>query len=93
MICSAEGSGKAGDEAIKQLNADYQIYKTVEQQLLHRKTRLLAKLPDLQRALDMVNMLKEKSGDEVSCMKGHIGHVAIAWSVQDVCVLLLLTKL
>lgn len=60
-----EGSGKTGDEAIKQLNADYQIYKTVEQQLLHRKTRLLAKLPDLQRALDMVNMLKDKSGDEV----------------------------
>lgn len=59
------GSGASADEAIKQLNHDYQIYKSVEQQLLHKKTRLLAKVPDLHRALDMVKMLKAKAGDEV----------------------------
>lgn len=59
------GSGRTAEEAIKQLNADYQIYKAVEQQLLHKKTRLMSKVPDLNRALDMVNLLLQKAGDEV----------------------------
>lgn len=70
------GSGRTADEAIKQLNSDYQIYKSVEQQLLHKKTRLLSKVPDLHRALDMVNMLKEKAGDEVRAV--HLGNFARA---------------
>ena len=59
------GSNKTPEEAIKQLNSEYQIYKSVESQLLHKKTRLMTKVPDLHRALDMVLLLIEKQGQEV----------------------------
>ena len=60
------GSNKTPEEAIKQLNSEYQIYKSVESQLLHKKTRLMTKVPDLHRALDMVLLLIEKQGQEVN---------------------------
>lgn len=47
------------------LNQNYQIYKSVEQQLLQRKTRMLSKVPDLKKAIEMVKMLIEKDGEEV----------------------------
>lgn len=60
-----DAAGRSPEEAIKQLNSDYSTYKVVEQQLLHKKARLLTKVPDLKKALDMVNLLIQKDGEEV----------------------------
>ena len=58
-------AGREPEEAIKHLNQNYQIYKSVEQQLLQRKARMLSKVPDLRKAIEMVQMLIDKQGEEV----------------------------
>lgn len=53
-------AGKTGDEAIAQLNEQYQMYIMVEQQLQQKRARLMGKMPETQRALDAVNLLIQK---------------------------------
>ena len=57
--------GQDPEDAVRKLNSDYQVYRAVEQELLHKKARLMSKLPDLRKALDTVDLLIEKDGDEV----------------------------
>lgn len=60
-------AGRTADEAIKELNNNYQNYKLIEQELQQSRIRLLAKIPEIQKALTAVDMLisKQEEGKEV----------------------------
>ncbi|VDK65623.1 unnamed protein product [Onchocerca ochengi] len=49
------------EEGIRRLEAIYRKYKQVEQQLTEQKLRLVSKLPDLKKSIEVVNHLEEKS--------------------------------
>ncbi|KAM3721521.1 putative prefoldin subunit [Dirofilaria immitis] len=49
------------EEGIRRLEAIYRKYKQVEQQLIEQKLRLVSKLPDLKKSVEVVNHLEEKS--------------------------------
>ncbi len=55
------------DEAIKELNDNYQQYKLIEQELAQRRARLLGKIPEIQKAVAAVEMLisKQEASQEV----------------------------
>lgn len=59
--------GRTGDEAIKELNENYQNYKLIEQELQQRRARLMTKIPEIQKALAAVDMLisKQEAKQEV----------------------------
>lgn len=77
-------AGRSADEAIKELNSNYQQYKLIEQELRQRRARLLGKIPEIQKAVDAVDMLirKQEAGEQVRpgvpydrsvlCMQGDI---------------------
>ncbi len=46
-----------------QLNEDLQMYKLYEQQLLHKRVRLLSKLPEIEKALSAVRMVMDKHAE------------------------------
>lgn len=52
------------DEALDQLKEDLQIYRMHEQQLLHKRVRLMGKLPEIEKALAAVRMLQAKHTEE-----------------------------
>lgn len=58
--------GRSADEAIKQLNEHHQVYKMVEQQLTHKRLRLMQKEPEIKKSLDalLVLMKRQEEGDE-----------------------------
>jgi prefoldin subunit 5 len=58
--------GKSVDAVIKEFNERYAGLKMLEGQLNQRKGRLLTKLPEIQKALDMVNKLIEAEGAEMT---------------------------
>ena len=60
-------AGRSADEAIKELNSNYQQYKLIEQELRQRRARLLGKIPEIQKAVDAVDMLisKQETGQQV----------------------------
>ncbi|VIO97408.1 Prefoldin subunit family protein [Brugia malayi] len=49
------------EEGIRRLEAIYRKYKQVEQQLTEQKSRLVSKLPDLEKSVRVINHLEEKS--------------------------------
>lgn len=63
-----------------QLNEDLQIYRLYEQQLMHKRVRLLSKLPEIEKALSAVRMVMDKhaEGNDVR------GRGAYRWWMQMV---------
>merc|ERR1711990_263685 len=62
--------GKESDTVIKELQEKYQQCKLLEAKLLQTRVRLQAKLPDIKKALDAVELLlknKEEAGDPITC--------------------------
>lgn len=59
---------QAADAVIQQLNETYRQYKMAESQLIQKKARLLGKLPEIQKALDIVRALiqYQEQGDGVT---------------------------
>eukprot|EP00884_Botryococcus_braunii_P006233 jgi/Botrbrau1/15610/Bobra.0264s0010.1 len=57
--------GRTADEVIKDLNENHHLYKVVEQQLVARRSRLVEKLPEIQKSLDGVRLLQKKKDEEV----------------------------
>ena len=57
-------AGQPAEDKIAELNEHYQAYTSVEQQLLHKRARLSAKLPEIQKTLDALLMLKQRQEDE-----------------------------
>lgn len=57
--------GKTVEVVLQQLQNDLRQYRLVESQQLQRKSRLLAKIPEMKKTLDVVNALQERqqSGD------------------------------
>lgn len=49
---------------IAQLNEHYQIYAMWEQRLLQRRAQLSGKMPEIQKTLDALLMLKTRHEDE-----------------------------
>ena len=68
-------AGRSSDEALKELNSNYQQYKLIEQELRQRRARLLGKIPEIQKAVDAVDMLirKQEAGQQV--------HNGLPWTV------------
>ena len=60
-------SGRTADDAIRELNAAHAAYRRVEASLGAQRARLLAKKPDIDKALAAVELLRERreKGDEV----------------------------
>lgn len=58
--------GRPVEQAIKELNERYGGLKVIESQLLQRKARLLTKLPEIQKARDMVVKLIDAQGQEMT---------------------------
>jgi hypothetical protein len=58
--------GKTAETALAGIDAHRQKYKLLEQQLLQRKARLILKQPEIQKALDIVNMLQERQEEEAT---------------------------
>ncbi|KAL6746805.1 prefoldin chaperone 1 [Haematococcus lacustris] len=58
---------KQADIVIQQFNEHHRKFKMVEGQMLQRKARLMSKLPEIQKALDIVTVLHEQgsAGDMV----------------------------
>jgi prefoldin subunit 5 len=54
--------GHTVEEIITELQTNIQKYKFIEAQLIQRRTRTKAKLPELQKALDIVELLISKQG-------------------------------
>lgn len=52
--------GKSADTVIQDLNDRYRQYKMLETQFLQKKVRLVSKLPELQKAVAIVNTLLDK---------------------------------
>ncbi|KAK9909245.1 hypothetical protein WJX75_009392 [Coccomyxa subellipsoidea] len=78
--------GRTADEAIKQLNDNYQNYKLIEQELQQSRLRLIAKIPEIQKALTAVDMLmkKQEEGQEVVLDFGLSEQVFAKAMVKDV---------
>mmetsp|Transcript_16509 Transcript_16509/g.35701 ORF Transcript_16509/g.35701 Transcript_16509/m.35701 type:complete len:186 (+) Transcript_16509:70-627(+) len=59
--------GKTVDTVLQDLQDRYRKFKLVESQLLQKKAKLLTKLPEIQKALDIVNKLisASDSGQEL----------------------------
>ncbi len=57
--------GKDLNKALDDLGATRQKYKMLEQQLLQKKAQLMSKLPEIQKALDIVNTFIAKQGEEL----------------------------
>jgi len=56
--------GRTADEAIQELNAAHAAYRRVEASLQAKRTRLLAKLPEISRARAAVAALRESLGED-----------------------------
>lgn len=54
--------GKTSEAAIAELEDRYRTYKMAESQLFQKKARLMSKLPEIQKTLDIVVILIEKEG-------------------------------
>ncbi|CAL8460558.1 g87 [Coccomyxa elongata] len=78
--------GRTADEAIKELNANYQNYKLIEQELQQSRLRLVAKIPEIQKALAAVEMLinKQQEGQEVVLDFGLSEQIFAKAKVKDV---------
>lgn len=59
--------GKSVDTVLEGLNEQHRRFKMLEGQMMQRKARLMTKLPEIQKALDIVNTLVAKSsvGEEM----------------------------
>lgn len=55
-------AGREVDAAIKELQDKYSKFKMLESRLQQRRVRLMAKLPEIRKALDMVELLIAKRG-------------------------------
>lgn len=60
--------GKPVEEAIAELQQHHNMYKNVELQLVQKRQKQLLKLPEIQRTLQAIKMLRSKCGsdDEVT---------------------------
>jgi prefoldin subunit 5 len=58
--------GKNVDKVLNELNEKYKALKLLEQQMMQRKARLMTKLPEIQKALDMVLKLIDSQGVEMT---------------------------
>lgn len=56
--------GRTADAVIQELNDRYRQYKMLESQFLQKKIRLHGKLPELQKAVTIVNTLIDKAEKE-----------------------------
>eukprot|EP00197_Chlamydomonas_leiostraca_P011308 CAMPEP_0202864280 /NCGR_PEP_ID=MMETSP1391-20130828/4586_1 /ASSEMBLY_ACC=CAM_ASM_000867 /TAXON_ID=1034604 /ORGANISM="Chlamydomonas leiostraca, Strain SAG 11-49" /LENGTH=187 /DNA_ID=CAMNT_0049544011 /DNA_START=87 /DNA_END=651 /DNA_ORIENTATION=- len=59
--------GKSVDTVLEGLNEQHRKFKLLEGQMMQRKARLMTKLPEIQKALDIVKAMiaKSSSGDEM----------------------------
>ncbi len=60
--------GKDVDKVLAQLQENLRTYRMIEQDLLQKRVRSLSKLPELQRAIDIVKQLldKQASGESTT---------------------------
>jgi len=62
----------SADDALRKMQSNYSTYKLIEMKLNQSKTSLKNKLPDIQKALEMVHYLASKSqGDAESGVTTH----------------------
>jgi prefoldin subunit 5 len=59
-----ENNGQA-DKVLKSLDEQHSKYKFMEMNMIARKRRLRQQLPDLQKSLEMIKILKEQDEDEL----------------------------
>lgn len=64
MRPSCARAGRPAEDMIAQLNEHYQIYAMWEQRLLQRRAQLSGKMPEIQKTLDALLMLKTRHEDE-----------------------------
>jgi len=76
-------AGKEIDQVLVQLQTQLQDYRGMEGRVLMELRRLRAKLPDLQRNLDMVKLLITKEGEEVKMDFQLADHIFAKSSVKD----------
>jgi len=76
-------AGKEIDQVLVQLQTQLQDYRGMEGRVLMELRRLRAKLPDLQRNLDMVKLLITKEGEEVKMDFQLADHIFVKSSVKD----------
>lgn len=78
-------AGRTADDAIRALNAAHAAYRRVEASLTAARARLLAKAPDIDKALAAVRLLQERrdAGDEVGWGgRGGVGLEPFPWTAR-----------
>ena len=60
---------KSADDVIGELNEKFRRFKLEEARLLQRRIYNLNKLPEIERTLEIVNMLREKRQSQERVMK------------------------